>query len=95
VEREGEEAWCGWDGVLNKEKRARAVRDKWMEHQEHEVVILNLSIIAGKLSNDRLVEEHRTPMDMFWKCWDSKQIERSQMGKKQREEVKTIFNRYC
>jgi hypothetical protein len=28
-----------------------------MDHQEHEVVMLNLSIMAGKLSDDRLVEE--------------------------------------
>jgi hypothetical protein len=69
---------------LNKEERARAEREKWMDHQDHEVMMLNISIMAEKLNNNQLVEEHRTPMEMFWKYWDSKQIERSRMGKKQR-----------
>jgi hypothetical protein len=52
-----------------------------MDRQEHDVVMLNLSIMGGgELSDDRLVEERRTTMDMFWKCWDSKQIERSGCG---------------
>jgi hypothetical protein len=79
--------------ILNKEERARAEREKCMDHQEHEVMMLNISIMAEKLHSDRLVEEHRTPMEMFWKCWDSKQIKRSRMGKKQQEEVKKILNR--
>jgi hypothetical protein len=60
-------------------------------YQDHEVMMLNISIMADKLNSNRLVEEHRTPMEMFWKCWDSKQIERSRMGKKQQEEVKKIL----
>jgi len=75
-----------------KEKMNGTSRKKWMDRQEHEVVMLNLSIMAEKLSDDRLVEEKRTPMDMFWKSWDSKQIERSRMGKKQKEEVEKIIN---
>jgi hypothetical protein len=78
-----------------KEKKHGTAREKWMDRQEHEVVMLNLSIMAEKLSDDRLVEEQRTPVDMFWKCWDSKQIERSRMGEKQREEVKKIVNKDC
>jgi hypothetical protein len=69
-------------------------REKWMDRQ-HEIVMLNHSIMAGKLRDDQLVEERRTAMDMFWKCWDRKQIERSRMGNKQREEVKKIVNRDC
>ena len=56
---------------LNKEERARAEREKWMDHQDHEVMMLNISIMAEKLNSNRLVEEHRTPMQMFWKYWDS------------------------
>jgi len=56
---------------LNKEERARAEREKWMDHQDHEVMMLNISIMAEKLNSNRLVEEHRTPMEMFWKYWDS------------------------
>jgi hypothetical protein len=78
---------------LNKEEQARAERDKWMEHQEHEVEMLNISIRAEKLKSDWLVEEQRTPMEMFWKCRDRKQIERSWMGEKQPEEVTKILNR--
>ncbi len=55
---------------LNTEEGARAEREKWMDHQDHEVMMLNISIIAEKLNSDRLVEEHRTSMEMFWKCWD-------------------------
>ena len=33
-------------GFLNKEKRARAEREKWMENQEHEVVMLNASLLV-------------------------------------------------
>jgi 3-deoxy-D-arabino-heptulosonate 7-phosphate (DAHP) synthase len=82
-------------GMVGMGERARTAREKWMDCQEHEVVMLNLSIKARKLSDYRLVEERRTPMDMFWKCWDSKQIERSRMGNKLREEVKKIVNRDC
>ncbi len=81
-------------GMVGMGERARTAREKWMDHQEHEVM-LNLSIMAGKLSDDWLVEERRTPIEMFWKCWDSKQIERSRLGNKQREEVKKIVNRDC
>ncbi len=51
-------------GMVGMGERARTAREKWMDNQEHEVVMLNLSIMAGKLSDDRLVEERRTPMDM-------------------------------
>jgi hypothetical protein len=53
-----------------------------MEHQENEVEMLNISIMAEKLKSDWLVEEQRTPMEMFWKGRDRKQIERSRMGEK-------------
>ncbi len=63
-----------------------------MEHQEHEVEMLNISIMAEKLKSDWLVEEQRTPMEMFWKGRDRKQIERSRMWEKQ-QEVTKILNR--
>jgi hypothetical protein len=44
-----------------KEKEDGTAREKWMNRQEHEVVMLNLSILAGKLSDEQLVEEKRTP----------------------------------
>jgi hypothetical protein len=56
-----------------------------MDHQDHVVMMLNISIMADKWNSDRLVEEHRTPMEMFLEVSGQKQIERSWMGKKQRE----------
>jgi hypothetical protein len=50
---------------LNKEEQARAEREKWMDHQDHEVMMLNINIMAEKLNSDRLEGEHRTPMEMF------------------------------
>jgi hypothetical protein len=44
-----------WMGFLNKEKLARAERDKWMEHQEHEVVMMTASLLVV----DPLEERHR------------------------------------
>jgi hypothetical protein len=54
--------------------------------------MLNMSIVAEKLKSAWLLEEPRTPMEMFWKCRDRIQIKRSQMGEKQLEVTK-ILNR--
>jgi hypothetical protein len=75
-----------------KEKEDGTAREKWMNCQEHEVVMLNLSILAAKLSNKWLVEEKRTPMGMILSSWDRKQIEKGRMGMKQKEEVEKIIN---
>jgi hypothetical protein len=62
----GKEKKHGMVGMrfLNKEERARVEREKCMDHQEHEVIMLNTSIMV-KLNSDQLVEEHRTSMEMF------------------------------
>jgi hypothetical protein len=75
----------------DKEKEDGTLREKYMNRQEHEVVMLNLSILAGKLSDEQLVEEKRTPLGMILWSWDRKQIERGRTGTKQKEEVEKII----
>jgi hypothetical protein len=89
VDRMEKEELMRWK---EKEKEDGTAREKWMKCQEHEVAMLNLSILAGKLSDERLVEEKRTPMGMILRSWHRKQIEKGQMGTKQKEEVEKIFN---
>jgi hypothetical protein len=67
-----------------KEKMNGTSRKKWMDRQEHEVVMLNLSIMAEKLSDDRLVEEKRTPMDMFWKFGTASRSRGAEWGRSKR-----------
>jgi hypothetical protein len=55
--------------------------------------MLNLSILAGKLSDEWLVEKKRTSMGMILSSWDREQIEKGRMGTKQKEEVEKIINR--
>jgi hypothetical protein len=77
---------------LSEEELVRVKREEWMDCKEHEVAMLNISIAAKKLKRDRLTNEHRSPMEMFWLSWDRKQIVKSRMGEKQKEEVKKIVN---
>jgi hypothetical protein len=89
-EKENKHGWVGMR-FLSKEERAKVEREEWMDNQEHEVALLNISIMAWKLKSDWLIEEHWSPMEMFWHYCDSKQIVRSRMGEKQQEEVKKIL----
>jgi ATPase subunit of ABC transporter with duplicated ATPase domains len=75
-----------------KEKEDGTVREKWLNSQEHEVAMLNLSILAGNLSHEQLVEEMRTPECTILRKWDRKQIDKGRMGRKQKEEVEKIIN---
>jgi hypothetical protein len=87
VDRMEKEELMRW----KEKKEDGTAREKWMNRQEHEVVMLNLSILAGKLSDEWLVEEKRTPMGMILRSWDRKQIEKGRMGTKQKEEVEKII----